>query len=57
MTDKEKLDKIRKWAEDRVNCSHALCSMAEGIWEEVHGKEILAILDATEDSSDKTSHV
>ena len=38
------LDKIRKWALANVNCTHSACSMAESVWEEVHGKQILDIL-------------
>lgn len=44
MTDSEKIAQIRTWAEELVNCSHRLCSMAESVYEEKFGQEILDIL-------------
>ena len=40
-----KIEKVRKWAENMVNCGHQLCSMAESCYEERFGQEALDILD------------
>jgi hypothetical protein len=41
----EVIKKIREWAQEKVNCSHELCSLEEGCYEEKFGQEILDILD------------
>ena len=38
-------DKLRKWAESKIGCSHDLCSLHESIYEEKYGREVLDILD------------
>jgi len=44
MNDKQRVVKIRKWAEAMVNCSHSLCSTAEASYENMFGREALDIL-------------
>jgi len=39
---------IRKWAMGMVNCSHALCSIAEAGYEERYGNEVLKIIEKYE---------
>jgi len=38
------VEEIEMWAKSKVNCSHGLCSMAEGVFEEKFGKEVLDII-------------
>ncbi len=41
---KEIIDKIKKLCFDWINCDHRCCSMAEGGYEEKHGKQILDMM-------------
>lgn len=43
-TNKEILDRLKKWATNNIKCSHILCSSAEAAYEEIHGKQVLDIL-------------
>lgn len=42
---KECLDEIKRWALAKINCDHSWCSLAEGTYEEIHGRSILGILE------------
>ena len=38
------VEELEKWALSMVNCSHRMCSMAEGVWGEVFGEQVLNII-------------
>lgn len=40
----ECVEEIERWALRMINCSHMLCSLAEGSYEEIFGKQALSII-------------